>query len=356
MPKKTLYIFGGLIVLFLIFIILGLLMWIFGGEDGYVRLKRSMVSGAERYIIDNEGPESGEQMTVTLETLLAGEYVRDVDKYVDDTCTGHVIIMNNNGLLNFLPYLSCEEYKTETLSARIIKDNLVEDSDSDYESGLYYIDGQYFFRGENPNNFLYFGHTTWRIVRIDSDGNIRIMRVDPAERELRWDDKFNYERNRALGINDYKYSNLLAQLNESYNAFQEINRKRIIPHDVCIGRVESEEVEINLARECAETLPGQYISVLSASEIPMASLDQRCILLNSGNCSNFNFFYKADTGIIWTSTAVTTTTFGVIRITPGDAFVVNANTRNRYHWVLHVSGSEPFVSGTGTWSDPYVIE
>lgn len=331
-------------------------MWIFGGDDGYTRLKRSMVSGAESYIYDNEEPEAGSQVIVTLDTLIAGEYVRNVDKYVDDTCTGHVIIMNNNGLFNFLPYLSCDEYTTETLSARIIKDNLIENPESEYESGLYSIDGQYFFRGETPNNFLFFGNTTWRIVRIDSNGDIRIMRVDKADRDVRWDDKFNYERNRAWGINDFKYSNILAQLNESYDAFQEVNRRRIIPHDVCIGKVESEEVEINLAGECAETLPGQYISLLSASEIPIASLDNRCVNLNSGNCSNFNFFFKADVGIIWTTTAVTTTTFGVVRMTPGDAFVVNANTRNSYHWVLHISGSEPFVSGTGTWDDPYVIE
>jgi len=356
MNRKTLMIFGGLLGLVVIILIVALIMFIFGGEDGYTRLKKSMIAGAEEYINDNEPPELGEQMRVTLDMLITGEYVREVTKYVDDNCTGHVVIMNNNGLLNFLPFLSCDDYKTETLANRIINDNLIENPESEYESGLYYIDGQLFFRGEKTNNYLHFGNVIWRIVRIDANGDIRLVKETPAEETWWWDAKFNYERGRAVGINDFRYSDLLAGLVASYEDFQEVNRRRIIPHDVCIGRVDSIEAAVDLERDCSELLLDQYISVLSVSEIPMASLDPKCTTLRSGNCANFNYFFGGGLTTTWTSTALSTNTFSVIRATAGDSFATNASSRNRFHWVLHISGLETFVSGTGTLNDPYIIE
>ena len=47
--------------------------------------------------------------------------------------------------------------------------------------GLYsdkYINDRYIYRGSNPNNYITFNGELWRIVSVDKDGNIQIMRND----------------------------------------------------------------------------------------------------------------------------------------------------------------------------------
>ncbi len=45
--------------------------------------------------------------------------------------------------------------------------------------GLYadtYEEGRYFYKGTNPNNYITFNNETWRIVSVENDGTIKIMR------------------------------------------------------------------------------------------------------------------------------------------------------------------------------------
>ena len=45
--------------------------------------------------------------------------------------------------------------------------------------GLYadtYEEGRYFYKGANPNNYITFSGETWRIISVENDGTIKIMR------------------------------------------------------------------------------------------------------------------------------------------------------------------------------------
>ena len=49
--------------------------------------------------------------------------------------------------------------------------------------GLYYDEntGEYYFRGANPDNYIEFSGDTWRIMSINSMGNIKIIKYEPID-------------------------------------------------------------------------------------------------------------------------------------------------------------------------------
>ena len=45
------------------------------------------------------------------------------------------------------------------------------------EDSLYNINGTYYYRGENPNNYIRFNDEVWRILHIGQDGCLKIIRT-----------------------------------------------------------------------------------------------------------------------------------------------------------------------------------
>ena len=84
--------------------------------------------------------------------------------------------------------------KTTRLSAAILKDNTAQpDTNIDFSQissdtngkGLYYTSTNtednkttYYFRGAVENNYVSFANNTWRIVRINEDGSVRLIKQD----------------------------------------------------------------------------------------------------------------------------------------------------------------------------------
>ena len=84
--------------------------------------------------------------------------------------------------------------KTPTFADKILKDNIAQpDTNIDFSQissdtngkGLYYTSTNtednkrtYYFRGVVENNYVSFANNTWRIVRINEDGSVRLIKQD----------------------------------------------------------------------------------------------------------------------------------------------------------------------------------
>lgn len=56
----------------------------------------------------------------------------------------------------------------------MLKENVVDEGDGLYKD--IYEDGRYFYKGTNPNNYITFNNETWRILSVETDGSLKIIR------------------------------------------------------------------------------------------------------------------------------------------------------------------------------------
>ena len=98
--------------------------------------------------------------------------------------------------------------------------------------GLYvdeYEVGKYTYKGANPNNYITFNNETWRIISVEADGTIKIMRNESIG-------------NRAFdsgNSNAWETSDIKAYLNDTYLPTITTNQDKIVSHTWSIGGVTS---------------------------------------------------------------------------------------------------------------------
>lgn len=356
--KKYLMIGGGIIgLIVLVIIIMVVIKLLSGPGKNYGKVEQKIVTAAQEYFKKNPDsiPEEGSSTKLDAETLIADGHLKNLEKLIDDTCTASVTVMNNGGKSLYLPDLQCTEYKTVHFKDKIIEDQLVEDSENPYESGLYEVDGEYIFKGKNVNNYISWSGITWRILKIDENGNLRLLKSNYEKGKKIWDNKYNVELGKSRGVNDYVNSSLLETLNESYQGIQDTNKAHLIPHEVCVGKRAENELKISYDVDCAEKIDNQYISTINTLDYPMASLDENCKEVGSGSCTNYNYL-NDNISTSWTTIGNADNTYEVYYISAGWVGTSNANKSQNYNWIVYVSGEELYTEGDGTLENPYVIQ
>ena len=377
MIKKFMPILIGIVVVFfLIIIIAALAKSCSKPSNNYKGTESKMVSAAQNYYKQHsdELPSNGGSLSVPANDLADKGVMKPLSKYLKDTsCEGKVNIYNNGGVYLYVPDLVCAEYKTTHLVDAIKKDSLIDTNitnssnvtntssnskvtiGGDYISGLYEINGTYVFKGKNPNNYFTIGGLKWRILSIEKDGTIRLVKVNQEKRNSYWDTKYNPDANRSYGINDYKNSKILEKMNSEYDKFKDENKKHLAPYDVCVSRRLSTDLSKDRSIDCADVLTQQYIGLPSVSDFANASLDENCNKITDGACSNYNYL----TEILlesWTSTGLADNSYSVFFITGGIAMTNEARKSLPYNWVIAIKGDELYVSGDGTLDKPYTIK
>lgn len=215
--NSSIYILVGFVILLII--IITLVVVVNKKEkkaSGYTDVESRLVSAAKKYY--EKYPEQLPQMSVPTsidaEKLIENSYLKPFSEMVDEgvECTGHVKIYKNDDNYAYFPYLNCgTNYKSTKLSDKIKEDNLVTDG-----AGLYKINNEYIYRGEYPNNYVKFNNETWRIVKINDDGSIKLISINKKPEKTIWDDRYNNERNGNTGKNDFTVSRILEELKKSY--------------------------------------------------------------------------------------------------------------------------------------------
>ncbi len=89
-------------------------------------------------------------------------------------------------------------------TADILKENVVTTGDGLYVDST--VDGRYIYRGGNPSNYIRLGDDLYRIISVEKDGTIKVIKQESIG-EMKWDeeDARDSTNNNDLCIKDYGY-------------------------------------------------------------------------------------------------------------------------------------------------------
>lgn len=356
--KSYVYILIGIFIL--VFIIVLLIIFVNKNKsknEKYSDIESKLVSASEKYYdkhSDMLPVMDGSTVTVSADTLIEESFMKPFSEFVseDVSCSGYVSVSNSGNEYVYFPYLKCDdEYESIKLSQKIISDDLVTSGD-----GLYNTASGYVYRGEYPNNYVTFNGKSWRIIGINSDGSLRLIYNDKKVQKNSWDDRYNSEKGSYTGINDFRVSRLLEYLNKSYEENEYVdakNKKLLVKHDWCIGKVSSSDSLISDLNLCSDVYSDTYIGVVSISDILIPSIDANCNSIYDIECTNYNYFFNINTG--WTLNASSDNSYVAFSSNGGSLFTKNASNENNIRPVLNINGNILYKSGDGTSEHPYVI-
>ena len=189
-----------------------------------------------------------------------------------------------------------------------------------------YESGRYFFKGEDPNNYITFNGEEWRILSVEYDDTIKIVKNAVLEDSLPW----NTEKNL-----DWGKSTLNKYLNETYfNSLLDMDS--VMEHNFAAGAVTLNSNYMNLGlNEQIISENGNYVNgkigLLTASEYLRANTNSdECgsLYLNNVNyekcrVSNYlNQISMPNYTMLWTMTPIinnTNETNGVNSINEPDS-------------------------------------
>ncbi len=215
---------------------------------------------------------------------------------------------------------------------------------------------RYFFTGANPNNYITFNgeNAGWRIISVECDGRIKIMKTDSIG-DMAWDTSDSNNWNRPATLNTY--------LNGTYyNSLDSTDKSQIVASNFSIGGLSSlnnNNMSTQVSDENSILWNGK-IALPTLSEYIRTNSDKnRCgtlSLMNSNYSSCVSKGWMDNNDYWWTLTP-----------SSGDSSYVflvrsSGNVRSSFAYItssavrptLYLS-SEVKLSGSGTQSDPYVV-
>ena len=345
--KKLLIIIGVIIVL-----LIGLLVFIFitGGKLSYSQMENRILNAAKNYYKDNEKElpqNNNEIVSISSDKLVEEKYLKDLtksSKNKNDTCTGNATVTKNDDLYYYSVSLSCgNNYETKKLKDVITKD-IVESG-----NGLYKYNDAFVFRGENVNNYVSFAGITWRVLRVNADGTIRMIETT-RKQPTPWDDRYNSDKRYNIGINDFTVSRIKDYINNAYNELKDSDKLFTVKQNLCIGKRSKVETNNDGSIECSNTLNEQNVGLMQLNEFALASISNKCLNPLDPDCTNYN--YLSNSGAIWTITADKDTSYKSYVIANG-ASLANTLVYNQARMVVHINSQVNYVSGDGTIDKPY---
>ena len=291
----------------------------------------------------------------------------------NSVCTIHFVSNYNETFASYLENKICTSTPTSDEAA---KDCLVNENGYRYE-------------GSDPNNYVLFNNELWRIIGVFNVKNgseiaqnlVKIIRDDNL-------DSYDWDKN---GKNTWATATLQQHLNNGYlnkdedatcytNSSVSKNCKFGNTGINNISREKIEEVIWNIGGSTSSAVTAEaiylsegsaewtgYVGLMSASDYGYAVLNSKCLrgtLLNSYNstaCAGNNWLFK--NGFQWTLTPTSSNATQVFYINNNyqnkdgnrhvDVRVVTSGSNVRP--VVYLKSSVNYVSGDGTYNNPYII-
>ena len=352
--------FKYIIIAVVAVVVLLLIMWLISLSNNkkldFTEIEDKMIEAAKDYMEENDTklPIEGNEMVLSISTLVENGNMKDLSKYTDDdvTCTGEVVVKNNSGFYSYIPFLNCgKTYKTQSLSDYITNHEEIVSQDA----GLYSVGNEYIYRGEFVNNFVSFAGKLWRIIKIDGDGDIKLLQYESKDRSV-WDDRYNVVKEQTVGINEYNISRLHESLTDIYDEkFEDEEKAKIVSKDLCIGERFEQDTTKDGSTECAKKLPNQKVGVIQANEYLYASIDPNCVNTYSDACQNYNYLALFDRSL-WTITPLAENNYEAYYISQTYLDSAKAYNEKYIYLTLYLDKNTLYSSGTGTEEDPYIIK
>ena len=226
---------------------------------------------------------------------------------------------------------------------------------SDGSDGLYvdeYESGKYIYKGTNPNNYITFNNEMWRILSVEADGRIKIVRDELLPARV-WD---------STGSNNWdRPSDIKTYLNGEYLESITVNKEKIVSSTWSIGAVTygDNDLAAQIAGENGTQSQESRVGLITASEYLRANTNkEECgnFSLNNTNystCKTTNWLFKGTD--YWTISPNADASDIVFRVYI-DGYLSN-NFADYPGAVLPAItlSSDINLSGSGTVEEPYTI-
>ena len=227
--------------------------------------------------------------------------------------------------------------------------------------GLYedtYEEGRYFYKGKNVNNYITFNNETWRIVSIEADKTIKIMR-EANLGDRAWDSLGSSGNNnwaRPATLNTY--------LNGSYltGTLNATAQSQIVPKDWNIGLVtyDNNDLADQINDEKSTTWNGKVALVTVSEYLRSNSNQSSCGTFSKNNdnystCQNSSWMYINDNW--WTlSPRAGSSSYVFFVFSDGGVYDYHAYiTYAAVRPAVYLSSSVQITGGNGSSSSPYTI-
>ena len=232
----------------------------------------------------------------------------------------------------------------------------------DTGDGLYkdeYEEGKYTYKGANPNNYVTFNNEEagWRIISINSDGTIKIVKNEHIG-DIEWDTSGSNNWNRPASLNTYLNSTY-------YNGLNSTAQSQIVEALYYAGAIidDNNDVQEQISDEKA-AISKVKVALPTASEYLRANSNkERCgtFSLNNSNfstCSNSNWMINgSDTR--WTLSSNFESSYYVVCIFGAGNLEISCGVDYALNGVVYpvvtLSSEVQITGGTGTLSDSYVV-
>ena len=283
--------------------------------------------------------------------IIAGIIVSGVAVYAAVTFPSNEVSYSNteSGLnSNNVQGAIDELYKTctQTLGSQILEN-------TDLQKDPY--ECRYFFTGANPNNYITFNGEKWRIISVECDGTIKIMR-DTVLTDRVWDSSGNNNWARPSSLNTY--------LNGTYltSTLNSTAQSQIIAKDWSIGAVSFDDNGLNVQindenskkwnGKVALITPSEYIrSNSNQSSCGTYRLNQR----NYSSCKNTTWIFNND--MWWMLSSYAGDSNRVSDVSSLGYLGVNSSntTGHAVRPSVYLSSKIKITGGDGSSSSPYQI-
>lgn len=351
LENKMFKVFIAVILLVIVIIIIAIVL--ISGKNKTLS-EQDLINAANSYYQKNPAllpKENYDSTTVQLSTLISSGYISNEKE--GSTCPTYVIVTNMNGTYSYTPIIKCATNNTNTTSLM----SKLTAGITTTGSGLYNDNGKFIFKGENPNNYVRFGESLWRIIGLDENNSIKMIYSDIYVDYYEWDNRYNNDVNKDKGINDYignEKSRIKEYLDSFFSNENNINKynaariARTTKFNTCIGKV---DINLGNINTCSETINSR-IATLTIDDYINASLDSLCNINNTVNCRNYNFLNLDG----WTINANSSNTYQAYFIDKDKGlYAVDTYIRAAVRPVIALKNDVTYVSGSGTQLDPYMI-
>ena len=230
--------------------------------------------------------------------------------------------------------------------------------------GLYedeYEDGKYTYKGANPNNYVTFNNETagWRIISINSDGSIKIMRDEDINTSdsIAWDTSSSNNWNRPATLNTYLNSTY-------YNSLTSTAQSQIVTATYYAGGVtyNNNDMQDQISDEKGTT-SNVKVALPTVSEYIRAGSNTSCKTFstynsNYGTCKNSDWMYYSSSSW-WTLSPNSSNSRYVFYVRYNGSVLDNSSahaTSLAVRPAITLSSDVQITGGTGTQSNPYTLQ
>ena len=212
--------------------------------------------------------------------------------------------------------------------------------------------GKYVFRGKNPLNFIKFNNELWRIISMEKDGSLKIVRNETLGKRA-WDTSNSNNWARPASLNTYLNG-------EYYNSLTSSAKNQIVEHTWGIGTVtlDSDSLSSQISEENSSTWNGKIALIHLSDYINANSNTSQCnsyklVRENYQTCADTNYLIITET-YFTLSPAPNDTSPRYIK-TDGNISSRLANTSDAVRPSVYLSSDIQITGGNGSSSSPYTL-